>query len=79
MTQNFVGHRPLIAWEIPDEIDLLEAVTGILNDISDVKLQRIFRSWIERIERVIDAGGLLDLVNIGSLLSHSRSPPVWLF
>jgi hypothetical protein len=33
----------LIGWEI----DRLEAVTGILNVISDTELQRVFRSWIE--------------------------------
>jgi hypothetical protein len=34
----------LIGREIPDEIDLLEAVTDILNGISDAELQRVFRS-----------------------------------
>jgi histone-lysine N-methyltransferase SETMAR len=43
--------------EIPDEIDLLEALTEILNGISDAELQRVFRIWIECVERVIDAGG----------------------
>jgi hypothetical protein len=37
----------LIGPEIPDEIDFLEAVTEILNRISDAELQRVFRSWIE--------------------------------
>jgi hypothetical protein len=45
----------LIGQEIPDEVDLLEAVTAILNGISDAELQRVFRSWIERVERAIDA------------------------
>jgi hypothetical protein len=47
----------LIGREIPDEIDLLEAVAEILHGISNVELQRIFRSWVERVERVIDGGG----------------------
>jgi hypothetical protein len=46
-----------IGREIPNAIDLLEAVTEIVNGISDVKLQRVFRSWIERVERVTDARG----------------------
>jgi hypothetical protein len=45
----------LIQREIPDQIGLLEAVTEILSDISDAELQRVFRSWIERVEKVIDA------------------------
>jgi hypothetical protein len=36
----------LIRREIPDKIDLLEAVTEILNGISDAELQRVFRSWM---------------------------------
>jgi hypothetical protein len=47
----------LVGQEIPDEIDLLEAVSGILKVISDGELQRVFRSWIERVERVTGAGG----------------------
>jgi hypothetical protein len=43
--------------EILDEIGLLEAVTEILNGASDTELQRIFRGWIEGVERVIGAGG----------------------
>jgi hypothetical protein len=39
--------------EIPDEIDLPEVVTEILNGISDAELQCIFRSWIDHVERVI--------------------------
>jgi hypothetical protein len=42
--------------EIPDEFDLPEAVTEILNGISDAELQCIFRIWIESITKVIDAG-----------------------
>jgi hypothetical protein len=34
----------LIGQEIPDEIDLLEAVTEILNGISDGELQCVFRN-----------------------------------
>jgi hypothetical protein len=46
----------LIGREIPDEINLPEDVTVILNGISDTELQCVFRSWIECVERVIDAG-----------------------
>jgi hypothetical protein len=46
----------LIGPEIPGENDLLEAVTGILNGISDAELQHLFRSWIEHVETVIVAG-----------------------
>jgi hypothetical protein len=49
--------RALIGREIPDEIDFLEAVSESLNGISDAELQRVFRNWIERLEKVIDAGG----------------------
>jgi hypothetical protein len=49
--------RVVIKREVSDEIDLIEAVSEILNDISDAELQRFFRSWIECVERVIDAGG----------------------
>jgi hypothetical protein len=45
----------LIGHEIPNEIDLLEAVTEILNCISDAEMQGVIRSWIDRIEKVIDA------------------------
>jgi hypothetical protein len=47
----------LIWREIPDESDLLEAVTEILNDISDDELQCFFRSWIECAKRAINVGG----------------------
>jgi hypothetical protein len=47
----------LIGRENPDEADLLEAVTEILNGISDAELQRILRSWTESVESVIEAGG----------------------
>jgi hypothetical protein len=47
----------LIRREIPDVIGILEAATEILNGISDAELQHVFRSGIERAERVIDAGG----------------------
>jgi hypothetical protein len=47
----------LIGREIPDEIDLLEAVIEIFNGISGAELQRVFRSSVERVEKVIDAGG----------------------
>jgi hypothetical protein len=40
----------------PDEIDILESVTEILNGISDAELQIFFRSWIKHFERRIDAG-----------------------
>jgi hypothetical protein len=50
------GKSALIRREIPDEIDLLEAAPEILNSISGSELQRVFRSWIERVENVIDAG-----------------------
>jgi hypothetical protein len=45
----------LIEWETPDEMDVLEAVAGILDGISDVALPRVFRSWIECLEWAIDA------------------------
>jgi hypothetical protein len=48
----------LIGREIPDETNLLEAVTEILNGISDAELQRVFRSWIGRVDKVIAAGGV---------------------
>jgi hypothetical protein len=46
----------LIGREIPDEISLLEALNEILNGISDLELQSVFRGPIERVERVIGAG-----------------------
>jgi hypothetical protein len=42
--------------EVPDEIDLLQAATEILNGISDAELQGVYRSEIERVERVINVG-----------------------
>jgi hypothetical protein len=46
----------LVGQRIPDHIDFLEAVAEILNGISDTELQCGCRSWIEHVERVIDAG-----------------------
>jgi hypothetical protein len=66
-------NSPLIGWEISDEIDFLEAVIEILNGIADVELQRAFRSWIERGETVLDAGGgYLPEERVASSLSHLR-------
>jgi hypothetical protein len=47
----------LIGQEIPDEIDLLEVATQISNGIPDTELHRVFRNWVEDVERVIGAGG----------------------
>jgi hypothetical protein len=47
----------LVGREISNEIDPFETVTEMLNGIFDAELQRVFRSWIERVERAIDAGG----------------------
>jgi hypothetical protein len=47
----------LIGQEIPDEISLLDEVTEILNGISTEELQRVFHSWIERVEYGITAEG----------------------
>jgi hypothetical protein len=47
----------MVRWEIVDEINLLEVVIEILNGILAAELQRVFPGWIERGERVIDAGG----------------------
>jgi hypothetical protein len=47
----------LIGRGIPDEIGLLEAVSDILNAMSAAELQRVFRSWIDRIEGVIASEG----------------------
>jgi hypothetical protein len=44
-----------IGQKIPDEIYFLERVIEILNGISDAELQCVFRSWVEHVERVIDA------------------------
>jgi hypothetical protein len=51
--------RTLIGQNIPDETSLLDAVTEILNGISTDELQRVFRSWIERVENVIPAEGAI--------------------
>jgi hypothetical protein len=68
----------LIGREIPDESDLLEAVTEILNGISYAELYRVFRSWIEHVERVIEAGGdYLTSSLCSSSLSHSQLTPFW--
>jgi hypothetical protein len=69
---------PLIGPEIPDEIDLLEAVIEILNGISDAELQRVFRSRTECVEIVIDAArSYLTQQIFPSSLFHSRSAPLW--
>jgi histone-lysine N-methyltransferase SETMAR len=47
--------RALIGREISDEIDLLEVATEILSSISHAELQVVFRSWVERVQAVIDA------------------------
>jgi hypothetical protein len=47
----------LLRREIPDEIDPLEIVIEILNGVSDAELQHVFRRWIHRVERIIQAGG----------------------
>jgi hypothetical protein len=39
------------------EIGLLEAVTEIVNDISNAELQRVFRCWIEFVQKAIDPEG----------------------
>jgi hypothetical protein len=46
-----------IGQEIPDEISLLDAVTGFLNGISTNELRRVFRSGTERGENVTAAEG----------------------
>jgi histone-lysine N-methyltransferase SETMAR len=71
--------RELIGREIPEDRDLLEAVIEILNGISTDELQRVFRSWIERVEKVIAAEGdyLLEYKFSRSLF-HSKSTPLWL-
>jgi hypothetical protein len=45
----------LIGHEIPDEINLCEAVSEILNAIFPAELQRVFHNWSERLEAVIAA------------------------
>jgi hypothetical protein len=47
----------LIRWEIPDEIDLLEATTDILNGISGAELHRAFPCWIAPVQNGIHPGG----------------------
>jgi hypothetical protein len=47
----------LIGQEIPDEISLLDAMTEILTGIATFELQRVFRTWIERVENIITAEG----------------------
>jgi hypothetical protein len=47
----------LIGREIPNEINLLEAVTKLLIGISDAESPGVFRRWIKRAEKVTDAGG----------------------
>jgi transposase len=49
--------KALIGQEISDKIDLLEVVTEILTGISHDELQAVFRSWVERVQAVIDADG----------------------
>jgi hypothetical protein len=46
-----------IGQEIPDEISVFHAVTEMLNGISTDELQRVFRSWIERVENIITVEG----------------------
>jgi hypothetical protein len=41
--------------EISDEINLFEAVNELSTGISDAELRCVFRSWIKRVERAIDA------------------------
>jgi hypothetical protein len=68
----------LIGRPIPDEIGLLDAVAEILHGISNVELQRVFRSWINPVERVTEAGGNCLIWEIfSSSLSHSRPTPLW--
>jgi hypothetical protein len=47
----------LIGREISDAIDLLEVVTEILSGISHDELQVVFRSWVKRLQALIDANG----------------------
>jgi hypothetical protein len=46
----------LVGQSIPDEVGLFEAVAEVLNGLSGAESQNAFRSWIERIEQVSDAG-----------------------
>jgi hypothetical protein len=47
----------LIAREISDEINLLEAGTEILSGIPHDELRAAFRKWVERVQAVTDANG----------------------
>jgi hypothetical protein len=47
----------LIGRELSDEIDLLEAVTEILSGVLYDELRAVFRSWVERVQGVMDANG----------------------
>jgi hypothetical protein len=68
----------LIGREIPDEMDLLESIAGISNDLSNAELQRAFRSWIGRVEKVIAAeGNELRSDTFSSSLFHSKSTYLW--
>jgi hypothetical protein len=49
----------LTGQKIPDEINLLDAVTKILNGISTDELQHVSRSWIERVENAITTEGAM--------------------
>jgi hypothetical protein len=69
----------LIGREIPNNISLLQVVSVILDALSDPESQRVFQSWIEQIERVIDArGNYLTSSIFPSSPSHARSIPSWL-
>jgi hypothetical protein len=68
----------LIGREISDEIDLLEVVTEILSGISHDELQAVFRSWVERVQVVIDANGdYLSEQILCLLLFCFQSSPLW--
>jgi hypothetical protein len=50
--------RPLLGGhEFPDREALLEAVRHILKGIEKVTLDRVFLSWMERLERYITTSG----------------------
>jgi hypothetical protein len=52
----FGKRKSVLIWhEIPDEIDLLEIMTQLLDGIWDDELQAVFRSSIECVQNVIDA------------------------
>jgi hypothetical protein len=44
---------------MPDEIALHATIIDMLNSLSEAELQNAFRSWIERVETWIDAGGVI--------------------